>query len=70
MHTVEFQTTVKNGTIEIPPEHQGEFPDHVKVTLQSIDAPPGGENLIDELIARPLKLPGFRLLTREEAHAR
>lgn len=70
MRIIEFQTTVKNGTIDVPPEHREQFRDRVKVTLQTIDAPVTGENFIDELLARPLKVPGFQPLTREEAHAR
>jgi hypothetical protein len=70
MHAVEFRTTVSNGTIEIPPEHRGELSGLVKVRVEPVDSPAGVRNLIDELIARPVRRPGFRPLTREEAHAR
>lgn len=70
MQTVEFQTTVIDGTIEVPREYQEQFRDRVKVTLQTIEPRSTGANLIDELLARPLKLSGFQPLTREEAHAR
>jgi hypothetical protein len=58
MHTIEFQATVKDGTIEIPVEHRAEFCDRVQVRLQTINEPAGGRNLIDELLARPRKLKG------------
>lgn len=70
MHTVEFQAMVKNGTIEIPPEHRAEFRDRVRVRLQTLERPVGSRTYLDELIAHPLKLKGFRPLTRDEAHAR
>ena len=70
MHTVEFQATVKDGTIEIPPEHRAEFRDRVQVRLQTVDKPLGGRTYLDELIAHPLRLKGFRALSRDEAHAR
>lgn len=70
MHAVEFRTTVNNGTIEIPPEHRGKLSGLVEVRVELVNGPSGGRNLIDELIARPVRRPGFRPLTREEAHAR
>ena len=70
LHTVEFQATVKDGTIEIPPEHRAEFRDRVHVRLQTIEEPTGERTYLDELLAHPLKLKGFRPLSRDEAHAR
>jgi hypothetical protein len=35
MSRVEFQTSVKNGVIEIPLEHRESFTDHVRVVLYS-----------------------------------
>ena len=39
MSKVEFQTTIKNGVIEIPPEHRENFTDHVRVVLCSDEVP-------------------------------
>jgi hypothetical protein len=38
MYGVEFQTTVKNGVIEIPPEYRKSFRDRVRVILFSDEA--------------------------------
>jgi hypothetical protein len=70
MHAIEFQATVKDGTIEIPPEHRAEFRDRVQVRLQTLEKPAGGSTYLDELIAHPVKLKEFRPLSRDEAHAR
>lgn len=70
MHAIEFQATIKDGMIEIPSKYRDEFRDRVKVRLQALEEPTHCRNMIDELMARPLKLTGFRPLSREEAHAR
>ena len=35
MYGVEFQTTIKNGIIEIPPEYRQRFKDDVRIILLS-----------------------------------
>ncbi len=37
MYGIEFQTTVKNGVIEIPPEYRKQFAAEVRVILVSED---------------------------------
>jgi hypothetical protein len=70
MYAVEFQTTVKNGTIKIPPEHRKMFKHRVKVILLAEESSEATTNLIDQLLSKPLKVPGFQPLTREEIYAR
>jgi hypothetical protein len=70
MNAIEFQATVKNGVIEIPPEHAKNLAERVRVILLVENAPQSTTNLIDELITRPVRVKGFRPLSREDAHAR
>jgi hypothetical protein len=70
MQSVEFQTTVRNGIIEIPPEWRGSFKNRVRVILQAEETSAPAKNLIDQLLARPVRLKTFRPIPREELHAR
>ncbi len=70
MQAVEFQTVIKDGTIEIPETLRGDLGERVRVILLTEDRTQTGENLIDRLLTQPLRVPGFFPLTREEAHAR
>jgi hypothetical protein len=70
METVQFKTKIKNGVIEIPKKYQGKFKDNVRVILVAESSKAKAANYLDELMAHPLKVKGFRPLTREEAHAR
>ncbi len=70
METVQFKTKIKNGIIEVPKKYQGKFKDNVRVILVAESTKAKAINYLDELMAHPLKVKGFRPLTREEAHAR
>ena len=70
MQSVEFQTTVRNGTIEIPPEWRSSFTNQVRVILQAEETSTPTKNLIDQLLTRPVRLKTFRPIPREELHAR
>lgn len=70
MHAIEFQTIVRDGTIEIPPEHRAQFQHRVKVILLAEDVLQPDVDLIDQLLAKPLQVKGFRPLGREEADVR
>lgn len=70
MYSIEFRTQVKNGTVEVPAEHRDKFTGGVKVILMAEEYVRPGANMIDQLLANPLAAPGFRPLTRDEAHAR
>ena len=69
MAAVEFDAHVADGTIPIPPAHhdaiQGSV--HVIVIPHAVSGP---STKIDELLANPLKIDGFRPLSRDEAHER
>ena len=69
MYAVEFQAKVQNGTIEIPEVYRDRFKERVRVILLAEEE---GElvNLIDQLLQRPVKVAGFKPLTREEMYER
>ena len=70
MLAVEFQATVKDGVIEIPPEYRDQIRGRVRVILLTDEALAVKANMIDVLLAHPVEVQDFRPLTREEAHAR
>lgn len=71
MKAVEFQTTVKNGTIQIPEKYKEQFKKHVRVVLMREEESGGSErDIIDRLMETPLKSENFKPLSREEAHQR
>jgi hypothetical protein len=70
MLAIEFQTTVKNGIIEIPRQYLRNLTDRVRVILLIEEAPQTTVNFIDQLLAHPIRVKDFRPLTREEIYAR
>jgi len=63
MHALEFFAAVKNGVIEIPREYLKHLTNRVRVILLVEEAKPA-VNFIDELLAHPVRVNGFRPLTR------
>ncbi len=70
MEIIEFQTTVKNGMIEIPPEYRGKIKNRVRVILMPERKKARRGNLIDQLLDKPLRAKGFRPLSRDEIYGR
>lgn len=70
MQTIEFRAKVKNGIIHIPARFKGKVAEDVQVILVSKGEQKSQPDIIDELMAHPLKVKGFKPLTRDEAHAR
>lgn len=70
MEIIEFQTTIKNGVIEIPPEYR----EKVKKRMRVILIPAGKEgrrpNLIDQLLQQPMHVDNFQMLSRDEIYRR
>lgn len=69
MFAVEFQATIKNGVIEIPREYLRKLTNRVRVILLAETPPQPTENFIDQLLVHPVRVQGFRPLTREEIYA-
>jgi hypothetical protein len=70
MVTVQFETKVKNGVIQIPKKYQGKFSDHVRVILKVEAKKSAASNYLDYLMANPVKIKNFKRLTREQIYAR
>jgi len=69
MAAIEFDAQVIDDTIKIPAVYEGEVKGHVHVIV--FPSPSSGTpTKIDELLANPLQVDGFRPLTRDEAHGR
>jgi len=69
MSAIEFQARVKNGNIEIPDEFKDKLTGPVRVIVLAEDKPAKAD-LIDRLLASPLRLEDFEPLTREEVYER
>ena len=69
MYAVEFHTTIKDGTIEIPEVYRHHFQERVRVILLA-EEDRTTANLIDQLLQHPLKVAGFKPFTRDEMYER
>lgn len=69
MYAVEFRAKVKNGTIEIPSQYRDRVTGDVKVILLA-ESQEQTSNLIDQLLAEPLRVQGFKPLSRDDIYAR
>ncbi|MCX6068178.1 MAG: hypothetical protein NT121_20915 [Chloroflexi bacterium] len=70
MLIIEFRAKTKNGIIQIPAEFMGKVAEDVQVILIAQSEKIKQLDIIDELMANPLKVEGFKPVTRDEAHAR
>lgn len=70
MVTVQFQTKIKNGIIQIPKKYCGKFNDNVRVILRVESKKNMTANYLDKLMANPVKVKNFNRLTREQIYAR
>lgn len=67
MHAVEFQAKIKNGMIEIPAQYKNKLKEIVRVIILTDESEPT-TNLIDQLLASPLKVKNFKPLSRAEIY--
>ena len=70
MYAIEFQTTVKNGLIEIPRQYLKDFTNRVHVILLVEEASKTTADFIDQLLAHPVRAKDFHPLTRDDIYAR
>jgi len=71
MEAIEFETTPKGGTIQIPERYKSQFSARVRVIVIQEEQPEGEEpDIIDRLMKNPIKSAHFRPLSREETHRR
>ena len=67
MQAVEFQAKIKNGMIEIPAQYKDKLKEIVRVIILT-DESETTTNLIDQLLASPLKVKNFKPLSRAEIY--
>lgn len=70
MYAIEFQTKIENGAIAVPDEYRDQFPNGVRVILLSESESEKTDDFVDQLLANPLNIEGFRPLTRDDIYAR
>jgi hypothetical protein len=70
MMTVQFQTKIKNGVIQVPKKYQGKFNNNVRVILRVEGKKALSKNYLDQLMASPIKVKNFQRLAREQVYAR
>lgn len=69
MRFIEFNTTVKNGVIEIPHKYQGKIKNRVRVILLPEEKKSARRNLIDRLLEHPVQSRNFVPLSRDDIYA-
>jgi hypothetical protein len=69
LYAIEFQTHVKDGMIQIPPQYQEQLQNSVRVIIL-VEPPSPAQTFIDQLLADPLRIPDFQPLSRDEIYAR
>ena len=67
MYAIEFQTHVKDGIIQIPPQYQEQLQNSVRVIIL-VEPPSPTHTFIDQLVANPLHIPDFQPLSRDEIY--
>ncbi len=70
MNMIEFHARVKDGSIKIPRKYWRDLTTRVHVILLAEKSTQPTGDLVDELLAHPIQIQGFRPLTREQSHAR
>ena len=69
MEAIEFKTKIKNGTIRIPKKYKQRTGTNVKVIIIS-EQGTGQDDIIDKLLANPIKSKDFSPFLREEIYER
>jgi hypothetical protein len=69
MIAVEFQTQIKNGTIEIPEDYRAYLTGDVRVIILRTD-PAKKSKIIQRLLEHPIEDPLFQPMKREEIYER
>ena len=67
MYAIEFQTKVKDGSITIPEQYRNKINGNVRVILLA-EGREENFDMIEHLLTNPLRIEGFKPLTREEIY--
>lgn len=71
MEAIEFKTTPKDGTIQIPEKYRNQFTAEVRVVVMQKDQPAGDDHdIIDHLMEDPLEASEVDPLSREASRRR
>lgn len=69
MYAIEFQTKLKNGSIEIPEEYKDKISGTVRViVLSQENSSIQKTDIIDRLLKHPIEMASFIPLDREEIY--
>jgi hypothetical protein len=69
MYAIEFQARVTNGNIKIPEEFRDQLIGSVRVIVLAEERPASAD-MIDRLLASPIKVENFVPIKREEIYER
>jgi hypothetical protein len=71
MEAIEFKTTPKDGTIQIPEKYRNQFTTEVRVVVMQKEQSAGDDHdIIDHLMEDPLETTDVNPLSREASHRR
>jgi len=69
MEAIEFKSKIKNGIIQIPEKYKQKIGNTVKVIIIT-EKKAKQSDIIDKLLANPIKLKDFLPFSREEIYER
>ena len=69
MKTIEFQTYIDHGTIELPKEYQDQVKGHARIIILT-DESDEDIDMIEFLLDHPYRIDTFTPLTRDEIYER
>ena len=69
MEAIEFKSKIKNGIIQIPEKYKQKIGNTVKVIVIT-EKKAKQSDIIDKLLANPIKLKDFSPFSREEIYER
>lgn len=67
MSAIEFQTNIEDGSITLPEEYRNQLKGSVRVILLTEESTEEFD-MIEYLLTNPLRIEGFKPLTREEIY--
>ncbi len=69
MHAIEFQATIQDGVIKVPPSYHAQLAKHAKVIVL-MDEEPRQTGMLARLLEHPVTRPDFTPLSRETIYER
>jgi len=69
MQTLTFKATIKDGIIRIPQKYRNQLPERVTIVVYPAEQH-HGEDAIERLLRKPLRVSNFKPFSREEIYDR